>query len=69
MPKYLLKTTSVCIDEFVIYELSIDDILYSESNLRCKDKLPTGNLSNICNLCERKELIDATTFSTKVEKL
>ena len=48
---------------------SLDDILYSESNLRCKDELLTGNLSDICNRCERKALIDPTSFRKILEEL
>ena len=48
---------------------SLDDILYSESNLRCKDELLTGNLSPICDRCERKEIVELEKFSEVIEQL
>jgi len=48
---------------------SIDDILYSEKNLQCKNELTTGDLSEICDRCERKEIIDQEQFLMIVRDL
>ena len=53
-----------------IYSIeSLDDIFFSEANLRCKNELLTGNLSPICDRCERKEIVDLKKFSDVIELL
>lgn len=49
--------------------IDVQIITTSRCNLRCKDELLTGNLSPICDRCERKEIVELGQFSEVIEQL